>query len=723
MKLISKMREVSPFLLAIFGVTFVVFMVISDIDMQSLFQQGNSGGDNVGSVNGEKILYSVFNARVQESIEMQRSSAVGQGKEVEIDDEQIREQIWNEMVDEILLRQAAEKAGVLVSNNEVLDVLLENPPEYLRRPFTDSLGRFNKQQYLELVTNPDRLRDFINPQSGVNVDEAVVKFKEDLIKVEDFVLKSKMQENMSSLVGAYGDLLSPTAVKLQYAVDNSSADIDYIAIPIMKISDAEVTVSDEEIASFYEKNKQYFIQKSQRKVKYFTFPMVPGGNDSLQFDKKFTRIMELMQKDTSITIRDKAFEEIFVEYNGTTSDYKTVSNLDPLKQGLLKNAVNRQVIGPINTGDGLSFFRLDDRKSGENLSVKASHILIEFGTNKDSSKAVANKIMSDIKAGGDFAAIAAEKSSDKSSAVKGGDLGYFTKGMMVKPFEDAAFAGKAGDLIGPIESQFGYHIIKVIDKITEEVKFSEVTLKLNISTVTKNSIFRDANSAKTLLEKGTKIEEIGKQLKKNVVETGLFDKNTPAIGSKSITGFAFDGKLNDVSEPIEVKNYGIVIAQISAIRENGIMPLEDVKEQLKVRIMRNKKLDKLAAKTDEIRTKIVANGGMTSVKSIDSTLEVRSATGLRNNGFIQGLGKDYALTHAAFTAPVGGITNSIRGENAYFIALVKNRVEADQSKFETEKETIIKKLSGNAKAMAYYSWMTDLKTNADIVKNTRFFTN
>lgn len=724
MKVISKMREVSPILLAIFGVTFIVFMVISDIDMQTLFQSGNNAGsENVGTVNGEKILATVYNARVQEAIEMQRTSAASQQKEAEVDEEQVRDQVWNEMVDEILLRQEAEKAGVAVSNNEVLDVLLENPPDYLRRPFTDSLGRFNKQQYLELVTNPDRLRDFINPQSGVNPDEAVVKFKEDLIKVEDFILKSKLQENISSLVGAYGDLLSPTALQLQYVVDNSSADIDFLNFPVASIADKDVSVSDAEIASFYEKNKQNFVQKPARKIKYFTFPMVPGSNDSLQFEKKFTRVMGLIQKDTTIAGRDKAFEEIFIEYSGITSEFKTVSSLDPIRQGMLKNAVNRQVIGPINLGDGLSFLRLDERKSGDNLSVKASHILIEFGANKDSSKAIANKIMADIKAGGNFEQIATEKSADKGSGMKGGDVGYFTKGMMVKPFEEAAFGAKIGDLIGPVETQFGYHIIKVVDKVTEEIKYSEVTLKLNISTVTKNSIFRDANSAKTLLEKGTSIEEVGKQLKKNVVETDLFDKNTPAIGSKNLTMFAFDGKLNDVSAPVEVKNYGVVIAQISAIREKGTTPLEDIKEQLKLRLIRNKKLDILVKKTDEVRTKLLAAGGFSAAKSIDTTLNVRSAVGIRNNGFVQGLGKDYALTHAAFTAPIGSMTNTIRGENSCFLVVVKTRVEPDKSKIEADKDAVVKKLVGNAKAMAYYGWMNDVKNNADIVKNSRFFSN
>ena len=98
-------------------------------------------------------------------------------------------------------------------------------------------------------------------------------------------------------------------------------------------------------------------------------------------------------------------------------------------------------------------FKVDDQ-------VQASHILIA-GT-EAASRAQAEKIIEELKDGADFATLAKERSADKGSAAKGGDLGFFARGRMVPEFDEAAFAlQKPGDLSGLVQSQFGYHIIKL----------------------------------------------------------------------------------------------------------------------------------------------------------------------------------------------------------------------------------------------------------------------
>lgn len=102
--------------------------------------------------------------------------------------------------------------------------------------------------------------------------------------------------------------------------------------------------------------------------------------------------------------------------------------------------------------------------------VKARHILVK-------DKAEADKLLAEVKAGGDFAKIATEKSVDKGSAKEGGDLGWFEKTRMVAEFADAAFAANKGDVVGPVESKFGFHIIEVQDK-RESVPVDEVKDKI-----------------------------------------------------------------------------------------------------------------------------------------------------------------------------------------------------------------------------------------------------
>ncbi|MFN7144409.1 MAG: peptidylprolyl isomerase, partial [Myxococcota bacterium] len=102
--------------------------------------------------------------------------------------------------------------------------------------------------------------------------------------------------------------------------------------------------------------------------------------------------------------------------------------------------------------------------------VKARHILV-------ADKAEADKILADVKGGADFAKIAAEKSTDKGSAKEGGDLGWFEKNRMVPEFAEAAFAANKGDIVGPIQTKYGFHVIKVEDK-REAVPVEEVSDKI-----------------------------------------------------------------------------------------------------------------------------------------------------------------------------------------------------------------------------------------------------
>jgi peptidyl-prolyl cis-trans isomerase C len=116
-------------------------------------------------------------------------------------------------------------------------------------------------------------------------------------------------------------------------------------------------------------------------------------------------------------------------------------------------------------------------------SVKASHILIGVDQKatpeeKQKARAKADEILKKLKSGGDFAALAKSDSTCPSKA-QGGDLGFFSRGQMVPPFEKAAFAMKPGELSEVVETQFGYHIIKVTDKQAEETtKFEEVKDKI-----------------------------------------------------------------------------------------------------------------------------------------------------------------------------------------------------------------------------------------------------
>lgn len=112
--------------------------------------------------------------------------------------------------------------------------------------------------------------------------------------------------------------------------------------------------------------------------------------------------------------------------------------------------------------------------------VEASHILVE-------DEKTANEIMEKIKAGEDFAELAKEYSTDPGSGANGGELGFFTKGMMVQPFEEAAFSLEIGEISDPVESQFGFHIIKVTDRVDHTFEESKDRIQQHLIQQNKKS--------------------------------------------------------------------------------------------------------------------------------------------------------------------------------------------------------------------------------------------
>ena len=138
---------------------------------------------------------------------------------------------------------------------------------------------------------------------------------------------------------------------------------------------------------------------------------------------------------------------------------------------LALDELTKQVTSDVTVGDAdiAAYYRAHPEEFTIKAAVKARHILLAVNPNasaadKDAVRKRAQNLINQLKKGGDFAALAKANSDDQTNKDQGGELPVFERGMMVKPFEDAAFGAKEGDVVGPVETQFGMHIIK-IDKV------------------------------------------------------------------------------------------------------------------------------------------------------------------------------------------------------------------------------------------------------------------
>ena len=721
MGIISRMRDISPYMLVIFVVSFIVFMVASDSNLGTVLNSSSSSANVVGIINGEEISYQEFELRVKEQADMQRQ----QNPQAEVDENMIRQGVWDQFVEEILIRQAGKAAGIKVTQDEVLDIMLDSPPEYLTRNFTDSTGKFNRQAYLDVMTNPDIIAQNIAagkkagmiPQS-VDPAEEVAKFKNSLLKIEDFMYKSRLVEHFRRASGTAGSIVSPTFLKNKYVNEGTTFDFDYIQFNINSVDPKSIgKPTDQELQAEYEAIKEFTKQKPARKIKYVTFPLEPSKQDTLVASKKIARIQQSLTAALTPAEKIAAFDQYFAEYSGVQQEYQPLKKLEPEVSSLLSTAKQGDIIGPIATKGGTFLYKVDSLRSGVNDLVKASHILINFGTNKDSSKALASQILSRAKKGEDFAALAKEYSQDNGSKDRGGEYDYFPKGQMVKPFEDACFNNAPGSIVGPVETQFGYHIIKVVDKISDEIKYSEIMITVDLTMNTKKQLRRDAMSFKQQLDDGQNIETLSKKLKKNVVETMFFDAQLPILGSQSLTSFAFSNDVGSISEPMELKMFGIVIAQITGKREAGLVPFEDMKEQLIQKVLTKKRMKLLKQRANALYEKIKNSERLFAVSQIDPTIEVKSILKAKNNGLVDGAGNEPVLTQKAMIAPLNKINSPIQGENGWYIYQVIQRTDADMKGFSKARPELLMNLTSQAASPAYTQWFNALKEKAEIQDN------
>ena len=187
---------------------------------------------------------------------------------------------------------------------------------------------------------------------------------------------------------------------------------------------------------------------------------------------------EVKKKGIEITdkdVDDKLNEVVAAQPGMTMESFKEMlaaqgQSFDVVRGQIKKTLGYEKLLGTVEVNDAEAKAFYDENKDDFNMpeQVKASHILIKVAPTatpeeKTAAKAKIDGLLKQAKAGGDFAALAKENSDDPGSKIKGGDLGFFDRSTMVKEFADAAFATKVGQLSKVVETQYGYHIIKVTD--------------------------------------------------------------------------------------------------------------------------------------------------------------------------------------------------------------------------------------------------------------------
>jgi peptidyl-prolyl cis-trans isomerase D len=240
--------------------------------------------------------------------------------------------------------------------------------------------------------------------------------------------------------------------------------------------------------------------------------------------------------------------------------------------------------------------------------VKARHIIIQVPSDATPEKTEearkrAEEILAKAKKGEDFALLA-EKNSDGPTAKKGGDLGYFPRGRMVKEFEDAAFSLKSGEISPVVRTQFGFHVIKVEDVKEERTQTLDEVRKSIESTLrdqrARDLAERTVEESLYTLYKGGAMEQVAEEYRVSVNETGFFSRGEKIEGipaSDEMTSIVFSLEAGEISPVIEVSK-DFYIFRATERRESHLPELEEVRDRVE-KELRGKKAEKTAESVAE----------------------------------------------------------------------------------------------------------------------------
>jgi peptidyl-prolyl cis-trans isomerase D len=365
---------------------------------------------------------------------------------------------------------------------------------------------------------------------------------------------------------------------------------------------------------------------------------------------------------------------------------------------LLVDAQKLRAQVTVSDADVANEYNANSEQYRKGEEVHARHILYKSdGTpaGDAAAKAKAEAALAKLRKGGDFAALASAESDDPGSKVKGGDLGSFGRGRMVKEFEDAAFAAEPNALVGPVKTSYGYHVIQVLSKSPERVQpLFEVSAQIKSQLQEKKAADEAKRIARDIADR---LAKIGKpsddQLKKLTTpvitwnETDFLGRNDAPQGLGFVPAFGkalFSMEKGDVSDPIDTPR-GAAIVRLVDIKPPGPPTFAEVKQKVIADLAKKKQGEAAVAAL----TAAMAQHGSLEEIAAKTGLKVETPEAFGKSAPIPGLGAASALTDAAFAANVGDVRGPIvvPDRGAVVFKLIE-KTPFDKNAFEAQKAQI-----------------------------------
>ncbi len=683
MALVTKIREKSGIAIGAIAIGLIMFIVGGDLLSPNSKLLGSTK-EVIGVIDGNEIGLDEFARKVEEVTNKYTLNLGRRPNEDEMP--YLRQEAWNKLVMELVLMKEFEKIGVQVTKEEIIDMVQgNNVHPAIAGSFKDKDGNLDKAG----------LKNFLSNLKNAPIDQQM-QFR----NFEAELPLNRLNQKYEKLF-AFTNYVTKLEAENEYHQTNNKTDIRYIFVPFGSIADSVVQVPDAELKEYFDKNKSKYKREASVSLEYVSFPFKPTAEDSANIRKELDEM-----KDRFATIsEDTAFVEANSDDNMNGIRSFRIDELpNELKNIPATELTKGKVFGSYLAGNKYKLYKVSGTKEDTVFSMRASHILLKTDGKNDIEKIALRKKAEDIlaqaKKNMPFEALASMYSEDGSKN-QGGDLNWFKEGVMVKPFNDAVLNGKVGVYPTVVETQFGYHVIKITqEKTKQQYQIATVTRDIEPSEKTRKAAYKlsaEFAKAKNKTEYDANVAA-GKGLLSlqalNITQESRYINNLTGERAREVVKWAYkaETEIGMVSDPFEMQDTYIV-AILKERKEKGestfedaaVMVLAKVREEKKAQMIMEK-LNKLSGSLDEIAKAYGNNISVLNTQDVNiktlSLVGVGSAT--------QTIGKAAVL-------PKGTKTQAYKDDSGVMIMEVtESEVAAKIAEHTTYKDQLTQQRTNNS---------------------------
>ena len=695
MGFMTKMRENTKYVLWFVVFAFGALFMLQDA---GTFDFIGAGPRNVIVVDGEPVSLAQYRELVDNQERMYQSQT-GQSMTQQAMD-RAHEMVYNQLVDGVLIENEMDRLGITVTDEELVDLIQgENPHPMIVSRFSNGQGELDRTLLQSFIDNQDLSQDWAFLEA----------------QLRDIRRREKLQELMEATVH-----VSEEEIQEEYRKQNLSIDTRFVALRYASVSDSAISFNDRDLQSFYNENKEDFKRKKSYSVQYASIPLVPSREDTLAIMDE----MERIKPQFADAENDSLFLARYASAQPYASTFFLADDLDyELGTAIFDQPEADRIVGPLVVGNEIRMIKIQDFRPSEDRLLRARHILFRASPNnateQEEARNEANQVLQRLRNGEDFETLAKLFSSDNVSAARGGDLGWFGEGKMVEPFENAAFGARVGQIVGPVQSDFGYHLIEVTQETEQEVRLAEYVQVIEPSRDTMNDIEEQLDDIKYYVEEENREfreEATSRSITVQDVQVQEDQSFISGIGtSRQILNFLEAEQEGNISDVIQLDNM-FVIARLVDIIPEGYRPFDEVQAQIEPRL-------KLEKKKEVQRQKLEQALASNNFDGLASALGVQERTvpGVTyDTRSVADLGNDPIFKGTIFSMESGQTSPVVEGRNGVFVVHVTNAQEPG-SITEAQKSQIQTQLLTDLRNKTTSEWLASLREEADVKDNRRFF--